>query len=163
MPSSRAKPRSTLVALRAICICGIALAGCTSIPKTPARFYALDGERIIKVDLYRLNEGHGQATGKLPDGRLLRGDYDLTAASSTPHDDQSTAAQSGAVALSWAEQYGYTDASDPHPRGSGTLSGDNGFSMRFVIYSIDTASGYGTGLGRDNTGTWYRIHVGEPD
>ncbi len=165
MPSSRANSLCASVIWKALIFWVIALTGCTSIQKTPARFYALNDGKIIHVQLYHLNNGHGRATAVMPDGRVLEGDYSLTPASGHPEGQGTHPAEpgSGQADITWAERYGYTKAADPHPRGTGTLTGDAGFNIHFVIYSINIGGSYGTGLGRDSTGTWYRLYIGKPD
>lgn len=163
MPSSPAHVLTGPVLGRIFVLCALVLAGCTSIQKTPARLYALDDGEVIHVQLYHLSVGHGRAMGRLPDGSVLEGTYRLQPASTSPGGDQTPASKPDSTDLSWAERYGYNQAGARPPRGAGTLTGAAGFTMHFVIYSIDVENGYGTGLARDSKGTWYRLHLGEPD
>lgn len=144
-------------------MCTMVLVGCSSIQKTPARLYALDDGQVIHIQLYRLSVGHGRATGTRPDGGVLEGTYSLMPASTAPKGGGTSAPEPGSADLNWAQHYGYNQGAAHQPRGTGTLTGAAGFTMHFVIYSIDAETGYGTGLGRDNKGEWYRLHVGKPD
>ena len=165
VPSSRANSLCASVVWKVLVLCVAALTGCTSIQKTPARFYALNDGKIIRVQLYHLNDGHGRATAMMPDGSVLEGNYSLASVSdhSAEQGAHPAAPESGRADITWAERYGYSTAADPHPRGTGTLKSGTGFNIHFVIYSINIDGGYGTGLARDNKGTWYRLHVGEPN
>ena len=163
MPSSTAHVLTGRVLWKIFILCTVVLAGCTSIQRTPARLYALDDGKVIHVELYRLSVGHGQATGRLPDGGVLEGSYSLRSTPTPPDNSQPVASTMDTSDLSWAERYGYNRGGAHPPRGTGTLTGAAGFTMHFVIYSIDVENGYGTGLARDGKGTWYRLHIGKPD
>lgn len=143
-------------------ICTLLLAGCASAPKTPARLYDLDNGRVVKLELYHLHNGRGRVTGVMPDGRVLEGKFALNSAPPPTAGDNNTAGKAGqnATDTTWAVKYGYTQASQQRPVGSGSVSGKAGYTLRFVLYSIDTAAGYGTGLARDSNGTWYRLYAG---
>jgi len=147
------------------CLCALLLAGCSSVPKTPARLYDLDNGQVVKIELYHLRNGHGRVTGIMPDGKVLEGKYALNSPplqTSGNNDTRSNAGQATADTI-WAIRYGYTRGSQQPPIGSGSVTDKSGYTMHFVLYSIDTATGYGTGLGEDSNGAWYRLHVGKQD
>lgn len=145
-------------------LCTTLLFGCTSIPKTPARLYNLSTGDLIKVNLFYFQRGHGHAVATLPDGTRLEGRYAVVPTASRNPRDSAAAVDLHAPGdpARWAEHFGYSRSAAPRPLGYGVLTGKAGDTLNIVFYSIDTRRGYGTGIARDNRGTWYRIHIGHP-
>lgn len=146
-------------------LCAGLFAGCSSIPKTPARLYNLNNGQIIKVQLYYFNNGRGTATAVMPDGTVLKGKYSLVTQEHTTHDGKNAGRDLKMPPIDdaeWARLYGY-GGGVPQPVGYGSLTDDAGFTLQLVLYSVDRSHEYGTGLGRDSRGTWYRVHVGKLD
>lgn len=146
-------------------VCASLFAGCSTIPKTPARLYNLNNGQVIHAKLFYFKRGYGAATAVLPGGLVLKGTYALT--STGGHFPRPPAApvdpRAGLEGADSPRVFGYTGGYHTRPVGYGALSTHSGISLRFVLYSVDPAHRYGAGLGRDNRGDWYRVHVGDLD
>ena len=150
--------------------------GCAAPPPTPARLYNLDNGDIISAVMNYADSGHGLMTATLPTGEVCRGEYTIAGArrsygsgsyedQTRPPDENQSDGTSRSVTgkdLSWAEAYGYGPDTYVQPIGSGTLAGDRGTVLEIVIYSYYYYHGvHGDGVGRDNHGNWYRVHIGK--
>lgn len=132
----------------------LALGGCAAVNHLPARLYRLDTGTVVQATLYGFRDGGGRMQAILPDGRTLTGRYALSGhpgATAPPASD----------APLWAQVYGYSSGTDAQPAGAGRMSDAAGDVLDVIIYRIDPARTYGTGLARDGGGHWYRVHLGK--
>ena len=138
-------------------------AGCsilTGIRDVPARVYELDSGMTINASFesLMLGNGHGRVTAQASDGEQFSGEYSLDGqrfpVGYMPH------AFTAMSADSW-ERYGFTPGSDARPVGSATLLGDRGTVVEIVLYSFNSAGGYGAGVASDNKDRLYRVHIGD--
>jgi len=153
----------------------VLLAGCASPAPTPARLYNLDTGDVISAQMDYAENGHGLMTATLPTSEVCSGEYTIAGRGRSygtgpyenpvPTDEQATedsAQRSSDGDLSWAEAYGYGAGTFVQPIGSATLAGDRGTVLEIVIYSFYYYHGvHGDGVGRDNHGNWYRVHIGK--
>ena len=122
------------------------------------------------------DSGHGLMTATLPTGEVCTGEYTIAGAGRSygpvpyedqtrPPDERQSEVDRQNVAgkdLSWAEAYGYGPGTYVQPIGSATLVGERGTVLEIVIYSYYYYHGvHGDGVGRDNHGNWYRVHIGK--
>jgi hypothetical protein len=154
--------------------------GCVSPSPTPARLYNLDTGDIIPAELGYSNKGHGWMTAKLPNGETCSGEYTVggfgtpygppspNGGITRPLEDSDRSegenkSENGAEdEMTWAEIYGFGAGTYIRPAGSATLVGDRGTVLEIVIYSFYYFHGtHGDGVGRDNHGNWYRVHIGK--
>lgn len=146
--------------------------GCASPPPTPTRLYNLDTGDIISAEMGYADSGHGLMTATIPTGEVCKGEYTIAGAGRSygpsRYEDQTRPpeeTQSQNVTgkdLSWAEAYGYGPGTYVQPIGSATLVGERGTVLEIVIYSYYYYHGvHGDGVGRDNHGNWYRVHIGK--
>jgi hypothetical protein len=146
--------------------------GCASPPPTPTRLYNLDTGDIISAEMGYADSGHGLMTATIPTGEVCKGEYTIAGAGRSvgpgryedqtrPPDERQSQNVTGKD-LSWAEAYGYGPGTYVQPIGSATLVGERGTVLEIVIYSYYYYHGvHGDGVGRDNHGNWYRVHIGE--
>ena len=151
----------------------VVLIGCASPGPTPARLYNLDNGDIITAQMAYSSNGHGRMTATLPTGEACAGEYTIAGRGraygsgryADPTDDPQEMENSDRVTgsdLTWAEAYGYGDGAYVQPVCSATLVGEKGTVIEIVIYSYYYYHGvHGDGVGRDNHGNWYRIHIGK--
>lgn len=154
------RPPWRLLAFACVCLA----AGCSTVPKTPARLYDLDNAQLIHVKLFYFKRGYGHATAVLPDGGALHGRYAVAPPGAGPARRAAVMADLDTVPRrgAFARVYGYNRSLDSHPVGYGRLSSDGAdITLTMVLYSVDNARGYGTGVARDNRGHWYRVHIGD--
>ena len=149
-------------------------AGCSSSP-TPARLYNLDTGDVIAAEMSYADNGHGLMTATLPTNEVCSGEYTIAGRGRSygtgpyenpvPQDERASdekAQQTSGKDMSWAEAYGYGAGTFVQPIGSATLAGDRGTVLELVIYSFYYYHGvHGDGVGRDNHGNWYRVHIGK--
>lgn len=165
--------RKNVPRLAALAITAIWLPGCFSMI-VPARIYNLNTGQVITAELDQSTAGHGEIRASTFGGEMFAGEYVLTGfaynhrrpvplsfgispdATVPPEElDQDRA-------KIWAERYGFGSGADARPAGTGTMVGNRGTVIEIVLYSYsDQPDVYADGIGHDNSGNWYRVHVGE--
>jgi hypothetical protein len=132
-----------------LCIASL-LFGCTS----NARLYKLDTAEIVLLDFKISVMKHGKITGKLPDGKILAGEY-----SPLPEDiagkGTSDTSAVGSGDYAWANAQGFYFNEPDVTYGSATLEGD-GLRIE-IVYAVLAWTYHGYGVGRDNQGGKYRL------
>ena len=147
--------------------------GCASTGPTPARLYNLGNGDIVSAEMAYSGNGHGKMTAELPNGESCSGEYIIAGRGRSygpgpyadptrdPQELQNSERTTG-EGMTWAEAYGYGEGTFVQPVGSATLVGQRGTVIEIVIYSYYYYHGvHGDGVGRDNHGNWYRIHIGK--
>jgi hypothetical protein len=147
--------------------------GCAVPPPTPARLYNLENGDVIQAQMGYADSGHGSMVATLPTGEKCTGEYTIAGRGRSygpgqyenPVPEDREPPQTGTIKgedLTWAEAYGYGPNTHVQPIGSATLVGDRGTVLELVIYTFYYYHGvHGDGVGRDNHGNWYRIHIGK--
>lgn len=158
----------SLALFLALCI------GCTSTRPVPARLYNTNSGDVIQAVMSYAGDGHGLMSATLPTGEVCKGEYTLGGVNSryippppferTPSEGRPPGPkeQSTEDPTSWPEAYGYGSDTFVQPLGSATMAGDRGTVIELVIYHYYYYNGvHGDGVGRDNHGNWYRVHIGQ--
>ena len=163
-------PRYAGLALAALC-----LPGCISFI-IPARMYNLSTGQVITAELDQTDAGHGEIRASMFGGEMFFGEYVLASRRAHPQavrrvptyfgiqpDDTTPPDELEADRQrEWAERYGFGANSNAQPVGTGTVVGNRGTVIELVLYSYrDQPEVHADGIGRDNRGNWYRVHVGE--
>jgi len=151
---------------------------CYYLPLT-ARFYNLASGEIVNATLDDFTKGHGKISATLASGENLFGEYTLSQFSSrsypinpypnlpyTHREDDFTTnndflTKSDENRQSWPVEYGYSPNAIVSPLGTAILAGEKGTVLEIVIYSLNYNYSYGDGVGHDNKGNKYRVHIGD--
>jgi hypothetical protein len=126
------------------------LFGCTET----ARLYNADTAEIIFLDFKISVKGHGKITGKLPDGKILVGEYSYLP-EDVPNKETGDAGAVGAEGYEWATAQGFSFNQPDVKYGSATLKGDG--LLIEIVYAVLKWTTHGYGVGRDNQGGRYRV------
>jgi hypothetical protein len=140
--------------MRRIFLAGIAVffTACT-ITRT-ARLYDLDTGEVLHATMATHGTGHGEVTVVTPDGKTLTGEY------STVSSGQFSSSSANAVTnirgtFGWANAQGFSVTRSRAVVGSGVVTGSG--IVLDVVFQVDSFTGHGDGVGRDNKGHKYRL------
>lgn len=113
---------------------------------TTGHLYRLDDGSVISIDFEQNGSGHGSINGKSPAGETFKGEYTTLANASAI--DRNT--------YSWTAEMGFPTDSQSLQYGTATAAGSKGTTIE-VIYTVNPATGHGSGVGKDNKGNKYRL------
>lgn len=99
-----------------------------------------------------VRSGGGQMTADGPDGEKFTGRFSNSAK------DMTTAEALMKIAdhVSWAEGKGVIFGQQGELQGTAVLTGDRG-TVLDLVYTVDSATGHGSGVGKDNKGNEYKL------
>ena len=144
--------------------------GCFYALPLTARFYNLQNGTIITASLEDFSRGHGEIIASLSSGEFLTGEYTFNTFSSgiisspKPYlrdEKENKESSEEKYPSSWAEDYGFTRNANVAPLGTATLVGNKGTVVEIIFFNLNYQYSYGDGVGRDNKGNKYRVHIGE--
>ena len=158
----------------AVAFC-VSLAGCIPMNSLPLRFYNLQSGQVISAQLTNTNDNRGSISATLAGGESLTGEYSVieyfgrryrseTFMSSGQKSEVEKPLESELPETDtklWPDVYGFGRAATAKPVATAILVGNQGKVLEVVFYSLNLDNGSGSGVGRDNSGNWYRVYVGE--
>jgi hypothetical protein len=121
-----------------------------------ARLYNLDTGEVLAADYENNGLGRGSITVKTPSGKVLVGEY-ATISGMGYSTGMGTATAGGTGGYAWAVAQGFSFNQPGQQYGSATVAGDG--LVIDIIYVVDPWTGNGHGVGKDNQGHHYRVHL----
>lgn len=99
-----------------------------------------------------VRSGGGQMTAEGADGERFTGRFSNSAKDMTA----AQALMKIADHVSWAEGKGVIFGQQGELQGTAVLTGDKG-TVLDLVYTVDSATGHGSGVGKDNKGNEYKL------
>lgn len=110
------------------------------------------GESYKATFVNSIRSGGGQMTAEGPDGEHFSGRFSNFAKDITP----AQALMKIADQVSWAQGKGVIFGQQGELTGTAVLTGNKG-TVLDLAYTVDSATGHGSGVGKDNKGNDYKI------